>query len=50
MPTDEEQATGLEKKEHDALVAGVEVCIFSLPVSDSCLKLASMIIEKVLCY
>lgn len=26
MPTDEEQATGLEKKEHDALIAGVEVC------------------------
>lgn len=27
MPTDEDQATGLEKKEHDALMAGVEVSI-----------------------
>jgi hypothetical protein len=26
MPRDEEQATGLERKELDALIAGVDVC------------------------
>lgn len=27
MPTDAEQATGLEKKEYDALAAGIEVLL-----------------------
>ena len=31
IPTDVEQATGLEKKEIDALMAGVEVNIKHLP-------------------
>lgn len=26
IPTDAEQATGLEKKEYDAMAAGIEVC------------------------
>ena len=27
IPTDQEQATGLEKKELDALMAGIDVCL-----------------------
>ena len=33
IPTDVEQATGLEKKELDALMAGVEVMMNVLPCS-----------------
>lgn len=30
IPTDQEQATGLERKELDALIAGVDVCCWQL--------------------
>ena len=42
IPTDAEQATGLEKKEYDAIVAGVEVCI---PLNTSITKLLNVLLS-----